>query len=68
MRIVGNTVGTTMPRPDLRQNDPRKGDFVKGKPDKIAAIEDLAEAGLVEPVADENNAVFVDESNNILTL
>lgn len=31
MKIIGNTVGTTMPKPNLMQNDPRKGDFVKGK-------------------------------------
>lgn len=31
MKIVGNTVGTTMPRPNLMQNDPQKGDYVKGK-------------------------------------
>lgn len=31
MKIIGNTVGTTTPKPDLMQTDPRKGDFVKGK-------------------------------------
>ena len=31
MKIVGNTVGTTMPKPNLMQTDPRKGDYVKGK-------------------------------------
>ena len=37
MKIVGNTVGTSLPKPDLRQKDPRKGDFVKGK-DEISEI------------------------------
>lgn len=37
MKIVGNTVGTSLPKPDLRQKDPRKGDFVKGK-DEIAEL------------------------------
>lgn len=37
MKIVGNTVGTSLPKPDLRQTDPRKGDFVKGK-DEISEI------------------------------
>ncbi len=31
MKIVGNTVGTTMPKPNLMQNDPSKGDYVKGR-------------------------------------
>ena len=32
MKIVGNTVGTTMPRPDWNQNDPKKGSFIRNKP------------------------------------
>lgn len=31
MKIIGNTVGTTLPKPNLMQTDPRKGDFVIGK-------------------------------------
>lgn len=34
MKIVGNTVGMGLPKPDLSQTDPSKGDFVKNK-DKI---------------------------------
>ena len=30
-RIYGVTVGTTMPKPNLMQDDPTKGDYVKGK-------------------------------------
>ena len=32
MKIRGNTVGTTTPRPDFNQNNPRKADFIKNKP------------------------------------
>ena len=32
-KIVGVTVGTTLPKPDFLQNDPRKGDYIKNKPD-----------------------------------
>lgn len=32
-RIRGNTVGTTMPRPDWNQGNPNKADFIKNKPD-----------------------------------
>ena len=31
MKIRGNTVGTTTPRANLAQTDPKKADFVKGK-------------------------------------
>lgn len=30
MKIYGNTVGTTLPKPNLDQTDPKKGDFIKG--------------------------------------
>ena len=32
MKIRGNTVGTTMPRADFAQNDPKKADYIKNKP------------------------------------
>lgn len=35
MKIIGNTVGTTIPKPNLMQTDPKKGDFVKGKEEFI---------------------------------
>lgn len=31
-KIRGNTVGTTMPRPDWNQTDPTKADYIKNKP------------------------------------
>lgn len=31
MSIKGNTVGTTMPRPDWNQTDPKKADFIRNK-------------------------------------
>lgn len=33
--IRGNTVGTSMPRPDWAQTDPRKADYIHNKPDDI---------------------------------
>lgn len=32
-KIRGNTVGTSMPRPDWNQNDPTKADYILNKPD-----------------------------------
>lgn len=31
MKIIGNTVGMGLPKPNLMQTDPSKGDYVKGK-------------------------------------
>lgn len=32
MRIKGNTIGVSNPRPDFNQQDERKADFIKNKP------------------------------------
>ena len=40
MKIRGNTVGTTMPRPDWEQIDPRKADYIKNKPDLSEYVKD----------------------------
>lgn len=32
-KIIGVTVGTTLPKPDFLQNDPTKGDYIRNKPD-----------------------------------
>lgn len=32
-KIIGITVGTTLPKPDFRQTDEHKGDYIKNKPD-----------------------------------
>lgn len=39
MKIRGNTVGTTMPRPDWEQTDPRKADYIKNKPGAVLYTE-----------------------------
>ena len=49
MKIIGNTVGTTMPRPDLRQTDPEKGNYVYGSSDIVKTV----------------NGIFPDENGNI---
>ena len=38
MKIIGNTVGTTIPKPNLLQDDPRKGDYVKGKEEFLGNV------------------------------
>lgn len=31
MKVIGYTVGTTLPKPNLAQTDPKKGDYVKNR-------------------------------------
>ena len=39
-KIRGNTVGTTMPRPDWNQADPSKADYIQNKPDLPGVVFD----------------------------
>lgn len=32
-KIIGVTVGTTLPKPNFKQTDPTKGDYIRNKPD-----------------------------------
>ena len=32
-KIIGITVGTTLPKPNFKQDDPTKGDYIKNRPD-----------------------------------
>lgn len=34
-KIIGNPVGTTLPKSDWSQTDPSKGDYIKNKPDVV---------------------------------
>ena len=45
MIIRGNTVGTTMPRANWNQADPKKADYVVGKETVDAAIQKAQEMG-----------------------
>lgn len=36
-KIIGNPVGTTLPKPDFKQTDPTKGDYIKNKPEVVDA-------------------------------
>ena len=46
-KIIGVTVGTQLPKPNFKQNDPTKGDYIKNKPDfdglksKVDSVSDL---------------------------
>lgn len=55
-KIIGVTVGTQLPKPNFKQTDPTKGDYIKNKPDfeglksrVTAAEEELAQK---QPIGD----------------
>ena len=61
MIIKGNTVGTTMPRTDWNQTDPRKADYLKGKDDLANLIKEAkttaseAQGDIDSHIASKNN-------------
>lgn len=64
MKIVGNTVGTTMPKPNLMQDDPSKGDYVKGREE---FAEQLGGGGSGEPGKDGVSATH-EWNGTVLTI
>ena len=44
MKIRGNTVGTTTPKPNINQTDPKKGDYIHGIEDLKAQIRGAEES------------------------
>lgn len=48
MKIIGNTVGTTMKRPDFNQTDPKKSDYIKNNPLPPITEEDEGKALVVK--------------------
>lgn len=54
MKIIGNTVGTPLPKPNWNQNDPTKGDYIKNKPfgeEADGAIKTLDEQYIPDSIA-----------------
>ena len=50
-KIYGITVGTPLPKPDWKQNDPKKGDYIKNKPESLGQGED----GITPHIGDNGN-------------
>lgn len=72
MKITGNTVGTTTPRSDWNQADPKKADFIRNKPDIVLSVNNLKpdETGNVEVnqyYEGENISISEDGKISVLT-
>ena len=63
MKIRGNTVGTTMKRPDFNQTDERKSDYILNNPIPVVNEEDEGKIPVVE-----DGAYVLKEKNSILEL
>lgn len=61
MKIRGSTVGTTMPRPDWNQTDPKKADYIFNKPD-IPAVTENDNGKLIGVVAGRMQAIALDDT------
>ena len=46
MKIIGATVGTTIPKPNFDQTDPKKGDYIKGDRSFLRVDDTLTESGI----------------------
>lgn len=80
MKIRGNTVGTTMPRSNLEQTDPKKADFVHGRDafmqECVGAALAQASGGLESLNVGANNTISlkgyfftaIDKTKNQLTI
>lgn len=58
MKIIGNTVGMGLPKPNLMQTDPTKGDYVKGKEQFLEQVG----GGGINATIDGETLVFAESS------
>ena len=62
---------TDIVQSDWSQNDPTASDFIKNKPVEMTeddALELLVELSVVEPVTNENGAIYTNENGAIFTI
>ena len=62
MKIKGNTVGTTMPRANWDQEDPKKADYIKGRDKVNKAIADAQTAADEAQTAADNAQTAADDA------
>ena len=71
-KIIGNPVGTTLPKSDWKQTDPNKGDYIKNKPDfeglenKVNTVSDLVgDTPVATQIAEATKTLTIEEIDAI---
>ena len=59
-KIIGITVGTTLPKPNFSQTDPTKGDYIKNKPTSVSYFEN--DAGYITNADVQDLVIQVDST------
>ena len=67
-KIIGVTVGTTLPKPNWEQNDPTKGDYIKNKPNENDVILLAQEVGLIDLIVDKSGCILIDKNGIVGTM
>ena len=63
MKIIGVTVGTTLPKPNFDQTDPTMGDYIKGDRSFLRIDDTLSESGIsadAKATGDAINSLIAD--------
>ena len=68
MKIIGATIGTTLPKPNFKQTDPTKGDYIKNKLDESDALELTAATGLIDPVTARDGSIYTSKNGVVYSL
>ena len=65
-KIIGVTVGTTLPKPNFKQTDPTKGDYIKNKPVALTDGEIDAICGSVLTIDPTLDVILKDINTGIM--
>ena len=65
MKIIGRPVGTTLPKPDLTQTDPTKGDYIKGRKEFENEILDKVEFKTDDTLVMKDGVLSVNTTNQM---
>lgn len=66
MKIIGNTIGTTLPKPNFAQTDPTKGDYIRNKPAPMTDEEIDAICGSSLTIDFTSNVVLKDANTGMM--
>ncbi len=63
MKIIGATVGTSLPKPNFDQTDPKKGDYIKGDRSFLRIDDTLTESGISADAKATGDAINLVQAN-----